>query len=635
MKILVIGSNQLSQSIINAIYRSHPDVTIVNIKSSDQITPAIQYKSIIILTGLTDNVVNDLHRLSSIRLNPKALIINTCKNQQDTLSTAEPLIKRGIHVLCGHPLLTKQHSISYLLVNNDADLNDIQILKQLFKKDQPRLKLVSPQINDDLSDLIDSLPSIISLNLNQTIKHDIQPNLKANTKDDQQDLALQKFIQSNPKIIIKQINQFKHRLNAFRRAINNHDTKALQKTISETNQNYKYLTQNDYNDSKNEAPKEQPTNNPDHWLNHFTKHVPANQIYNFSQRIKNIPHLIKLTIGEPDVPTPGHIKKAAIQAIEHNHSHYTNAKGILPLRQNAAKYLKNKYGLNYDPKTQIIVTTGVTEGLQATFGAILEAGDEVAIPTPTFPVYTTDVLQQHAKPVYINTADNHFILSAHKLDTVLKSHPQIKVLVLNYPNNPVGNTYSSSQLEALARVIKKHHILCICDEIYSELTYEHPHVLLGTILPNQTIILNGVSKAFAMTGWRIGLVCGPAVLIKGINNIHVNNIVSATECAQYAANEAFKHGYHDGPRMRDIYRKRQIILRRGLLQAGFTCPKPTGAFYIFAKIPKYFHQTSVQFAYRLAKQAHVGVIPGSIFGPGGEGYLRISYANTRDRKSVV
>lgn len=371
-------------------------------------------------------------------------------------------------------------------------------------------------------------------------------------------------------------------------------------------------------------------------INDFSKTLKPNEIIGFNQKIAQIPHLIKLPLGEPDFPTPQHIKRAAIKAINDNQSHYTNPQGILPLRQNAAKFLKDKYDVDYDPQTQITVTAGVTEGIHDVFNTILSPGDEVLMPSPIFSLYIPNIKANGAKPVFIDVSKDHFILSPERLAAALKAHPRTKALVLNYPNNPVGNTYNQQQLEGLVKVIKKHRIFCVSDEIYSELTYDHPHVSLGKLLPDQTILFNGVSKTFAMTGWRIGLVCGPANIISKINAQHTIAIISATTNAQYAASEAFKNGEDDGQKMKAVYQKRRDILRDGLAKAGFTSPEPQGAFYIFAKIPDKYEQDSFKFAYQLAKEAHVGTIPGAVFGPGGEGHLRFSYAaSTQDLKEAV
>lgn len=361
-------------------------------------------------------------------------------------------------------------------------------------------------------------------------------------------------------------------------------------------------------------------------VNKYVQNLKPNEIMEFNKKIAKIPDLIELTVGEPDFPTPSHIKEAAIRAIIDNHSHYTDPSGITSLRENAARFLKAKYNLHYDPSNQIIVTAGVTEGIHDTFEALLNPGDEVVLPSPIYALYAPNILINGAKPVYIDTSKNNFVLSPQKLDAVLKAHPRTKAVVINYPNNPVGNTYNKEQLLGIAKIIKKHKIFCISDEIYSELTYGSKHVSMGTLLPDQTILLNGASKTFAMTGWRIGLVCGPAWIINKINVVHITAITSTTENAQYAASEAFKNGYNDGKKMRDVYQKRRDILRQGLEKAGFTSPEPQGAFYIFAKIPDKYNQDSFAFGYQLANEAHVGAMPGVIFGAGGEGHLRFSYA---------
>ena len=371
-------------------------------------------------------------------------------------------------------------------------------------------------------------------------------------------------------------------------------------------------------------------------LNHFAGSMKPSEILTFNQKISNLPNLIKLTLGEPDFNTPEHVKDAAIKAIRDNHSHYANPRGILPLRKAAAKFLSDKYNLHYDPKTQIQVTTGVSQGIHSVFEAILNPGDEVIIPTPIFGFYIPNVIKNGGKPVFVNLSKDNYILTPQRLENVLKHHHHVKAIVMNYPNNPVGNTYTRQQLVALAKVIKKYHIFCVSDEIYSELTYVHPHTSMGEILPDQDIMMNGVSKTFAMTGYRIGIVCGPSKVINAVANMSCITTTAASTPIQYAAAEAFRNGENDGLKMRKIYKQRRDLLRNGLAKAGFTSPEPSGAFYIFAKIPGQFTQNSLKFATQLAKEARVGVVPGNAFGPGGEGHLRISYAaSTDDIKEAV
>ncbi|UQS86000.1 aminotransferase class I/II-fold pyridoxal phosphate-dependent enzyme (plasmid) [Nicoliella spurrieriana] len=370
-------------------------------------------------------------------------------------------------------------------------------------------------------------------------------------------------------------------------------------------------------------------------INDSVKKMKSNEIVEFNLKIADIPGLISLTYGEPDFPTPRHIKDAAIKAINDDQSHYTDPRGIKPLRENAVKFLKDKYGLDYDPDTQITTTVGLAEGIHDVFTTILNPGDEVIIPTPTYPLYAANVKFNQATPVFVDTSDSNFILTPERLEATFKEHPNAKAIIINYPNNPVGNTYTKAELEALAAVIKQHQIFLISDEIYSELTYDEPHTSFGTLLPDQTIVMNGASKTFAMTGWRIGIVCGPANIISKINAVHTLINTNATDNAQYAASEAFKNGENDALEMKPTYLKRRQLLREGLEKAGFTSPEPSGGFYIFAKIPARFEQDSYQFGYQLAKEALVGIMPGAIFGPGGDGYIRFSYAASTEELTEV
>lgn len=217
---------------------------------------------------------------------------------------------------------------------------------------------------------------------------------------------------------------------------------------------------------------------------------------------------MKLTLGEPDFNTPEHVKQAGIRSIEADHSHYTNSAGELELRQAAATFLANKYDVHYDPESEVLVTAGATEAIYSALTAILNPGDAVVIPTPIFPLYIPITILNGAKPIFIDTSATGFVLDADKLDEVLQANSNVKAVVLNYPNNPTGVTYHREALQKLAKVIAKYDIFAICDEIYSELTYGTTHVSLAEFLPDQVLLLNGVSKSHAMTGWRIGLLCG-------------------------------------------------------------------------------------------------------------------------------
>ena len=372
-------------------------------------------------------------------------------------------------------------------------------------------------------------------------------------------------------------------------------------------------------------------------MKHELKQIQPSSILKFNQEISQIPDMVKLTIGEPDFNTPDHVKQAAIRSIENNESHYTDSRGTDGLRKAASKFLHDKYNVTYDSETQILVTTGATEGIFSSLTAMLNPGDTVIIPTPIFPLYIPDTLLNGAKPIFLDTSDNGFILSPEKLQATIEANKDtVKAVVLNFPSNPTGVTYSRKDLQAIADVIKQYDIFVLSDEIYSELTYGERHVSMGELLPEQTILLNGVSKSHAMTGWRIGLVCGPVDVITEIGKVHQFAITSATANAQAAAEEAFKNGPDDGVAMRKIYQQRRDLLLAGLKEGGFECASPKGAFYLFAKIPANLNQDSVAFCYELAKEAKVAVIPGASFGAGGEGYVRISYAaSTEDLKKAV
>ena len=358
--------------------------------------------------------------------------------------------------------------------------------------------------------------------------------------------------------------------------------------------------------------------------------IKQQDIFKFNAKAKSIPGAVNMTVGEPNFPTPDHIKKAAIAAIEENKTHYTVPEGDHELLHAVATYLHDKYDLNYDPESQILATAGVTEGVFSVFNAILQTGDEVLIPSPSFTIYGPDANFNGASPVYLDTSKTGFKMTPEALAEVLRTNPRIKILLLNYPSNPTGVSYTKTELEALAEVLKKYDIFVVSDEIYSELTYNFKHVSFGTILPEQTILLNGLSKSHAMTGWRFGVVCGPADVIAQINKIHELATTSITSITQYAALEAYKNGFDDPISMRKEYQARRDVLHKGLKDLGFECPDPDGAFYLFIKIPEGLEQDDVKFANELLQEEHLAILPGSFFGIGGEGHLRLSYAASMD-----
>ena len=371
-------------------------------------------------------------------------------------------------------------------------------------------------------------------------------------------------------------------------------------------------------------------------MNHEIAAIQPSDILAFNAEIANIPGIVRLTLGEPDFNTPEHVKQAAIESIEADESHYAPSNGTLALRTAAAEFLAAKYDVHYDPASEVIITAGATGGIYTALTSILNPGDEVLIPTPIFPLYIAIVKLAGATPVFMDTSDNGFVLSPDQLQTTLAAHPKTKAVVLNFPSNPTGVTYRHDDLKALAAVLADQPIFVLSDEIYSELTYGEPHESIANYLPTQTILLNGVSKSHAMTGWRIGIMCAPKAITAQLGKIHQFTVTSTTTNAQAAATEALKNGLDDAQVMKREYQERRDYLYDALNDLGFQSAKPEGAFYLFSKIPAGLPQNSMAFCRELAHEARVALIPGSSFGPGGEGYARISYAaSMADLKTAV
>ncbi|WP_100486299.1 aminotransferase class I/II-fold pyridoxal phosphate-dependent enzyme [Sporolactobacillus pectinivorans] len=359
--------------------------------------------------------------------------------------------------------------------------------------------------------------------------------------------------------------------------------------------------------------------------------LQPSDILKFDQETSSIPGIIKLTLGEPDFSTPAHVKEAGKRSIEKNRSHYTASNGTIELRQAFSHFMKVKYGLDYEPEKEILVTAGATEAIYTILGSVLNPGDKVLIPTPIFPLYVPVTLLNGGEAVFLDTSKNGFVLTPEMLSEALDKHGNaVKAIIFNFPTNPTGVTYRRDDVKALAAVLEKHDIFVISDEIYSELTYGERHASMAEYLPGQTILINGASKSHAMTGWRIGFICGPADIIKKMGIVHQFTITSATTIAQDAAQEAFENGMDDGAKMRVEYEKRRDFVYQKMEELGFECPKPEGAFYVFPKIPEGLIQNSLDFCIDLAQKAKVAVIPGDSFGPGSEGRIRISYAASMD-----
>ena len=356
--------------------------------------------------------------------------------------------------------------------------------------------------------------------------------------------------------------------------------------------------------------------------------IQVSLIRQFDQAISEIPGVLRLTLGEPDFTTPDHVKEAAKRAIDQNQSYYTGMSGLMTLRQAASDFVREKYQLDYNPENEILVTIGATEALSATLTAILEEGDKVLLPAPAYPGYEPIVNLVGAEIVEIDTTENGFVLTPEMLEkAILEQGDKLKAVILNYPANPTGITYSREQLEALADVLRKYEIFVVCDEVYSELTYTgENHVSLGTMLRDQAIIINGLSKSHAMTGWRLGFIFAPANFTAQLIKSHQYLVTAANTMAQHAAVEALTVGKNDAEPMKKEYIQRRDYIMEKMTDLGFEIIKPDGAFYIFAKIPAGYVQDSFAFLKDFAHKKAVAFIPGAAFGQYGEGYVRLSYA---------
>lgn len=360
--------------------------------------------------------------------------------------------------------------------------------------------------------------------------------------------------------------------------------------------------------------------------------IAVSLIRQFDEKVSGIEDILKLTLGEPDFNTPDHVKKAGKDAIEQNYSHYTGMSGLADVREAAALFLKQKYQLSYDYTSEVLVTIGATEAISASLLAILNPGDKVLLPAPIYPGYEPVITLADAQPIYMDTTADDFVLTPTVLEKYLREHKDaVKAVILNYPSNPTGVTYSKEQVKALATVLKKYPVFVISDEIYSELSYDEEHVSIAEFLREQTILINGLSKSHAMTGWRVGFIFAPQELTREIIKVHQYLVTAASTISQKAAVHALIEGIDDGLIMKEEYRVRRDFLYEKMTELGFKVAKPAGAFYLFAKIPEHMEQDSMKFCVDLAQKAKLAVIPGIAFGKEAEGYIRLSYAASMEQ----
>ncbi|WP_026664562.1 pyridoxal phosphate-dependent aminotransferase [Butyrivibrio sp. FC2001] len=358
--------------------------------------------------------------------------------------------------------------------------------------------------------------------------------------------------------------------------------------------------------------------------------IKPSGIRKFFDVVKTIDGAISLGVGEPDFDTPWHIRDEGIYSLEKGRTFYTSNSGLAELKSEICNYLKRKQNTVYEPGKQVLVTVGGSEAIDLAIRAMINPGEEVLIPQPSYVSYEPCAILAGAKPVIIELKEeNEFRLTAQEiLDNVTD---KTKLLVLPFPNNPTGAIMERSDLEAIAKVIIEKDLYVISDEIYSELTYTDKHVSIVEIpgMYERTILINGFSKSYAMTGWRLGYACGPEIIIEQMTKIHQFAIMCAPTTSQYAAVEALKNGDDDVKMMRDQYNHRRRYLVHELRDMGLPCFEPFGAFYIFPCIKK-FGMSSDEFATRLLQEEKLAVVPGTAFGDCGEGFLRISYAYSLD-----
>lgn len=354
--------------------------------------------------------------------------------------------------------------------------------------------------------------------------------------------------------------------------------------------------------------------------------IAPSGIRKFFDVVSEMPDAISLGVGEPDFDTPWRIREEGIYSLEQGRTFYTSNAGLKDLKIEISRYLERKIGVSYDPGKEVIVTVGGSEGIDLAFRTMLDPGDEVLIPQPCYVSYLPCAVLADGVPVTIPLRqENGFKLTKEELEAAIT--PRTKILVLPYPNNPTGAVMTREDLEPLAEVVKEHDLFVLSDEIYSELTYQDDHFSIAALpgMRERTLVINGFSKGFAMTGWRLGYICAPAEIARQMLKIHQFAIMCAPTNSQYAAIEGLRHCGDEVQKMRTSYNQRRRYLMHELKRMQLSCFEPFGAFYVFPSIQE-FGMTSEEFATRLLEEEKVAVVPGSAFGESGEGYIRISYA---------
>lgn len=365
------------------------------------------------------------------------------------------------------------------------------------------------------------------------------------------------------------------------------------------------------------------------------KNIPRSGIRDFFDIVQSTKGVISLGVGEPDFVTPWHIREAAIYALERGRTSYTANLGLLKLREAIAGHLKAKFNVTYSPKNQVLIAVGVSEAMDLAFRALINPGDEVIYHEPCYVSYAPGIAMTHGVPVAVSCkAQDGFAVRPEAIEKAIS--PKSKVLVLNFPTNPTGGTMTQAELEKIAALVQRHNLLVITDEIYAELTFEGKHVSIASLpgMVERTVFLHGFSKAYAMTGFRIGYACGPPEIIEAMMKIHQYSMLCASIISQEAAIEAIEHGEADTAEMRDQYRLRRNYIVKALNEMGMSCHLPRGSFYAFPSIEA-SGLSSNDFAVKLLQEEKVACVPGSAFGPSGEGYLRCCFATALDQIEIA
>ncbi|WP_277674526.1 aminotransferase A [Piscibacillus halophilus] len=365
------------------------------------------------------------------------------------------------------------------------------------------------------------------------------------------------------------------------------------------------------------------------YLNQSVKNIEISGIRKFFNLVQGKKDMVSLTIGQPDFQTPEHIKEATKKAIDQNFTTYTPNAGVPELRNAVSQYVNKRFQLDYNPEDEVIITVGASQAIDITLRTIIQPGDEVLLPGPVYPGYEPLIKLAGGTPVYVDTRDHQFKFTADLIQQHLTE--RTKCVILPYPSNPTGVSLTHDELKDIAELLNDQPIFILADEIYSELTYEKPHVSIGTFeeVKKQTLIVQGVSKSHSMTGFRIGFLLGDSEVMKHVLKVHQYNVSCATSTSQYAALEAMQNGLEDSKHMREFYLQRRDYVLSRLNQMGVDVVEPDGAFYVFPKLTP-SNQTSFDFGLTLVDQAKLALVPGDAFSSYGQGYMRISYAYHED-----